>query len=117
MSQATPSQQAQPRQFNIGDGVLVETGETLFALSLEGTFGSDFERFAVISVIPVFELADKPGRFHAQNVPEPHQFVTLPLAALPDLFSDSTGIQTVNPIFDVQRVSDTGNYPRFEIAK
>jgi hypothetical protein len=117
MSQATPRQQAQSRQFNIGDGILVETGETLFVLSLEGTFGGDFDRFAVVSVVPVFELADNPGRFHAQKEPEPNQFVTLPLAAVPDLFSDSTGIQTVNPIFDVQRVSDTGNYPRFEITR
>lgn len=117
MSQSISSEQTHPHGTTIGDGILAQTDGSLFAISVEGFIEHDGLPIAVVSVMPVVELADVPGRFHAQAPPTHSQYFPMAVAEVQQMFQDTTGPQTVNPIYKVQRIGDTENHPRFEIER
>ena len=117
MSQSLSSNQTHPHGSTIGDGILTQTGNTLFALSVEGFIEDDGSSIAVVLVVPVFELSDVPGRYHAQTPPDHTQYFPMAATDVQQMFQDTTGLQTVNPIYQIQRLEDTENHPRFEIER
>ncbi|MDR5657636.1 hypothetical protein RH831_10650 [Halodesulfurarchaeum sp. HSR-GB] len=117
MSQSISSEQTHPHGTTIGDGILAQTGESLFAISVEGFIEHAGVPIAVVSVVPVFELADVPGRYHAQSPPDHSQYFPMAVAEVQQMFQDTTGPQTVNPIYKIQRIGHTENRPRYEIER